>query len=131
MANPVKVHDKEACGENFDELANDLSKLIQQKHVKEAITRLEKCKESRLNAAAHHGEMDKRHTPVFILIEQLQSCIEKINTTVKFAEVYGGKTTISYSGTPMKFIIELSVKGGKRIYTINRRGADYKDIPTR
>jgi hypothetical protein len=129
MAEPIKVHDKEACGENFDELANDLSKLIQQKQVKEAAARVEKCKDSRLDAAAHHGEMNKRHTPVYILIEYLQSCIEKINKTVKFAEAYGGTTTVSYSGTPMKFIIELSVKGGKRIYTIKRSGIDYKDIP--
>lgn len=127
---PIKVHDKEACGENFDELAKDLTKLIQEKHIKTATDRLEKCKESRLDAAVHHGEMNKRHTPVFILIENLQSCIEKINKTIKFAEAYGGKTSLSYSDKPMKFIIELSVKGGKRVYTIKSKGFDFKDVPS-
>lgn len=126
---PLKVHDKEACGENFDELAKDLTKFLQQKHIKEATGRLEKCKESRLDAAVHHGEMDKRHTPVYILIEHLQSCIEKINKTIKFAEEYGGKTTVSYTDKPMKFTIELSVKGGKRVYAIKSKGVDYKDVP--
>jgi len=127
---PIKVHSKEACGENFDELAKDLTKFLQQKHIKEALGRLEQCKKSRLDAAVHHGEMNERHTPVYILVDHIHSCIEKINKTVKFAEVYGGKTTVSYSDKPMKFTIELSVKGGKRIYTIKANKVDHKDIPS-
>jgi len=124
------VHDKDACGETFDELATDLTKFLQKKHITGATDRLEQCKKSRLDAAVHHGEMNKRHTPVYNLIEYLETCIIKINKTIKFAEAYGGKTTVTFINKPHTFIIELSVKGGKRIYTIKARGYDFKDIPS-
>ena len=127
---PIKVHDKDACGENFNELAKDLTKMIQEKKIKDASDRLEQCKKSRLNAAVHHGEMNDRHTPVYNLIEYVQTCIVKVNKTIKFAEAYGGKTTVTYNEKPMKFIIELSVKGGTRVYTIKAKGYDFKDIPS-
>jgi hypothetical protein len=127
--NAVKVHDSEACGETFDDLAKDITKLIQEKKIKEVEKRLEKCKEARLNAAVHHGEMDTRHTPVYNLIDYLQTCILKINKTIKFAEVYGGKTTITFINKPHTFMLELSVKGGKRVYTIKAKGYDFIDTP--
>ena len=126
---PLKVHDKDACGENFDELAKDLTKFIQEKKIKHASDRLEQCKKSRLDAAVHHGEMDTRHTPVYNLIDYLQTCILKINKTIKFAEVYGGKTTITFINKPHTFMLELSVKGGKRVYTIKAKGYDFIDTP--
>ena len=122
------VHDEDTCGVTFSDLANYLTTMIHQQTIRQATQRLQRCKEARLDATNLHGEMNDAHASVYNLIEYLQDCIVEINKTVRFAEIYGGKTTITYEDRPMRFIIELSVKGGKRIYTIKAKGYEYRDI---
>jgi len=123
----MKVHDEDACGDTFDDLAHDLTALIRRKRFTPAIHRLEQCKEARLDAAAHHGEIDASHISVYNLVEWLRACLCQINKKIKFAEAYGGKTTITYYDAPMRFIIQLAVKQGTRTYIIKSTGYDYED----
>ena len=84
----MAVHDKDICGENFTDLAKDLTTFLQEKKVRTAIERIERCKNARLDATVPHGTMDSRHANVFNLVDYLHKCINEINRTVKFAEAY-------------------------------------------
>ena len=128
----MSVHEDDKCGEDFSDLAKHLTSHIQKKHVNDAIGQLERCKEARINAANYHGEMNNSHTYIYKLVDYLQDCIAEIHKTIKFAEVYGGTTTIIYEdSSPKRFILELNVRGGKRVYTIKARGYDYTDFPNK
>ena len=127
----MTVHNDDACGEKFSDLARDLTSLIQDKHAKDAIQRVQRCKNARLDATLHHGEMDDRHANVYNLIDYLHKCMKEIDQTVKFAEVYGGKSTIRYEKTEelpmMHFKIKLSLKEGHRMYIVKSKGYSHND----
>jgi hypothetical protein len=126
----MSVHDKDVCGETFVDLAKDLSTFLREKKVKDAIQRIQRCKDARLDATVHHGGMDGPHANVYNLVDYLHKCMKEIDQTVKFAESYGGKSSVFYEKTddiPMRFKIKLSVKDGHRIYIIKSRGYKYDD----
>jgi hypothetical protein len=125
------VHSSTTCGETFSDLAHDLTQFIQNKQIHKASEQLERCKEARLGVAARYNEMNDAHAAVYNLVDYLQDCIVHIHKTVKFAEVYGGTSTISYNDRPMRFTIELQIKEGKRVYTIKSRGYDFVDFAQR
>jgi hypothetical protein len=126
----MSVHDDDVCGEDFSDLAKSLTSSIREKKLVAAMAQLQRCKEARLDAAVHHGNMNDAHIIPYNLIQQLQYCLVEINKTIKFAEVYkGGRTTISFYMTPMRFTVSLSVKKGTRVYTVKSSDYDYVDIP--
>jgi len=126
----MSYHDKDICGEKFSDLARDVSSLIREKKVQQAIQRVERCKNARLDGAVSHGSMDDRHANVYNLVDNLYKCMKEIDRTVKFAETYGGRSLIIYEKTediPMRFKIKLSVKKGNRIYIIKSKGYKHDD----
>jgi hypothetical protein len=125
------VHGDETCGETFSDLARDLTLLIQDRKINKATERLERCKEARIDATAHYNKMNNAHAAVYNFVDYLQECITKIHKTVKFAEAYGGTTTLQYDDKPMRFTLELQLSTGKRVYTIKSRGYDYVDTVNR
>lgn len=126
----MSVHSGDACGDDFSDLAKTLTVSIREKKVSTAMAQLERCKEARLDAAAHHGNMNNAHVVPYNLIQQLQDCFTEIHKTVHFAEAYkGGRTTILFYDTPMRFIVKLSVQNGTRNYKIKASGYDYVDTP--
>jgi len=123
----MSVHDKDVCGETFVDLAKDLTAFLRDKKVQQAIQRIERCKNARLDATLHHGEMNDRHANVYNFVDYLYKCMKEIDQTVKFAEAYGGKSTIMYGEKPMHFQIKLSLKEGHRMYIVKSRGYKYDD----
>ena len=126
----MKVHDEDACGDNFSDLAHDVTRLIHRYEIDEAIDQIDRCKHARLDVSKHYSGMNNAHAFAYILVDYLLECVEKIHSTTRFAEAYGGTTTIRFSDHPMRFTIELSVSGGKRIFTVKKDGYDSKDIPS-
>jgi hypothetical protein len=122
------VHDDDTCGSDFSELAKDITSLLRQESIQDALRRLEQCKAARLDESIKHGGMNDEHVAAYNLVEHLQDCIYEIHKTVKFAEVYGGRTTLTFE--PSRFVIELSVRGGKRIYTVKVKGYESRDLPS-
>jgi hypothetical protein len=125
----VKVHSEEACGSDFSELARDLTSYFKKNSnpAQDALERLEQCKEARLEESAKIGNMNNAHLYAYNLVEYLHDCIHEIQHTIKFAETYGGTTSIHYKENPMTFIIKLQVRKGERVYTVTSRGYTFID----